>query len=64
MPPQEQAQDVHRFIRGLMASLYDSVTADAVRIQYGGSMKPENAGELLFQPDVDGGLIRGRFLEG
>jgi triosephosphate isomerase (TIM) len=58
-----QAQDVHKFIRGLLASLFDAATADAVRIQYGGSMKPENAAELLSQPDVDGGLIGGAALK-
>ncbi len=59
----QQAQDVHRFIRGLMASLYDESIANAVRIQYGGSMKPENAAELLSQSDVDGGLIGGAALK-
>lgn len=59
----EQAQEVHHFIRKLMASLYGSTTAEALRIQYGGSMKPENAAELLSQPDVDGGLIGGASLK-
>ena len=59
----QQAQDVHRFIRTLMASLYDSATAEALPIQYGGSMKAENAAELLSQPDVDGGLIGGASLK-
>ncbi len=59
----QQAQDVHRFIRGLLASIYDAPTAEAVRIQYGGSMKPENAAELLSQPDIDGGLIGGAALK-
>ncbi len=59
----QQAQDVHRFIRSLMASIYDRQSADAVRVQYGGSMKPENAKELLLQPDVDGGLIGGASLK-
>ncbi len=58
-----QAQEVHAFIRGLLKSLYGAETADAVRIQYGGSMKPENAAELLAQPDVDGGLIGGAALK-
>jgi triosephosphate isomerase len=58
-----QAQEVHAFIRGLLKSLYGAETADAVRIQYGGSMKPENAAELLSQPDVDGGLIGGAALK-
>lgn len=59
----QQAQDVHKFIRGLLASLFDGATAEAVRIQYGGSMKPENAAELLSQSDVDGGLIGGAALK-
>lgn len=58
-----QAQEVHRFIRGLLAALFGSSTADSIRIQYGGSMKPENALELLSQPDVDGGLIGGASLK-
>ena len=59
----QQAQDVHRFIRTLMASLYGDSVANAVQIQYGGSMKPENAAELLSQADVDGGLIGGAALK-
>ncbi len=58
-----QAQEAHHFIRELLASLYDRAVADAVRIQYGGSMKPENARELLSQPDIDGGLIGGASLK-
>ena len=59
----EQAQAVHRFVRGLLSELYGAATAEAVRIQYGGSMKPENAPGLLKQPDVDGGLIGGAALK-
>lgn len=59
----EQAQDVHKFIRDLLAKLYDQELADGVRIQYGGSMKPDNAAELLAQPDIDGGLIGGAALK-
>jgi len=59
----EQAQDVHKFIRDLLAELYDQECADGVRIQYGGSMKPGNAAELLAQPDIDGGLIGGASLK-
>jgi triosephosphate isomerase len=59
----EQAQQVHRFIRGLLADLYGDSVAGAIRIQYGGSMKPENARELLSRPDVDGGLIGGASLK-
>lgn len=59
----EQAQDVHAMIRGLLAKLSDKATADSVRIQYGGSMKPGNAAELLSKPDIDGGLIGGAALD-
>ena len=58
----EIAQQAHAFIRGRLAELYGGPVADAVRIQYGGSMKPENAAELLAQPDIDGGLIGGASL--
>jgi triosephosphate isomerase (TIM) len=59
----EQAQEVHRFIRTLLASMYNETVAQAIRIQYGGSMKPENAGQLLSQADIDGGLIGGASLD-
>jgi triosephosphate isomerase len=58
-----QAQEVHAFIRQQLAKTYNKSFADAVRIQYGGSMKPENARGLLQQPDVDGGLIGGASLK-
>jgi triosephosphate isomerase len=58
-----QAQEAHAFIRGLLARLYDEVTARSVRIQYGGSVKPSNARELMSQPDVDGALVGGASLE-
>jgi triosephosphate isomerase len=58
-----QAQEVHAFIRGFLAKRWDPNFADQVRIQYGGSMKPENARGLLAQPDVDGGLIGGAALK-
>ena len=58
----EQAQAVHAHIRGVLAGLYDAETADAVRIQYGGSVKPENVDDLIAQPDIDGGLIGGASL--
>lgn len=58
----EQANDAHKFIRKILADIYDEETAQSVRIQYGGSMKPGNAKELLGQPDVDGGLIGGAAL--
>jgi len=59
----QQAQDVHAFIRGLLRGLFGEAVAEATRIQYGGSMKPENAAELLAQPDIDGGLIGGAALK-
>jgi triosephosphate isomerase len=58
----EQAQEVHAFIRGKLAGLKQEV-ADKVRIQYGGSMKPGNAAELIGQADIDGGLIGGASLQ-
>lgn len=59
----EQAQQAHAFIRSLLAGLYDEATARKVRIQYGGSVKPNNARELMSQPDVDGALVGGASLE-
>jgi triosephosphate isomerase len=59
----EQAQEVHAYVRSTLAKKWDKDFADAVRIQYGGSMKPENAKGLLNQPDVDGGLIGGASLK-
>ena len=59
----EQAQDVHGFIRSVLGQVADAHVADAVRIQYGGSVKPSNAKELFGQPDIDGGLIGGASLE-
>ncbi len=59
----EQAQEVCAFIRATLAKLYGEETANAVTIQYGGSMNPKNAAELLAQPDVDGGLIGGASLK-
>lgn len=59
----EQAQEVHAFIRTLLAKNFGDATAQKVRILYGGSMKPANAPELLSQKDIDGGLIGGASLE-
>ena len=59
----EQAQEVHAFIRGLLAEAFSSSVAEAVRIQYGGSVKPNNIAELMAQPDIDGGLIGGAALD-
>jgi len=59
----EQAQEVHAFIRGLLGQLYGSVVAQAIRIQYGGSVKAENTKDLLAQPDIDGALVGGASLK-
>ncbi|MBS1686475.1 MAG: triose-phosphate isomerase [Bacteroidetes bacterium] len=59
----EQAQEMHHFIRTRIAARYGRAIADQIIIQYGGSMKPDNAAELLSQPDVDGGLIGGASLK-
>jgi triosephosphate isomerase len=58
-----QAQEVHAFIRETLAKLSDQAIADKVRIQYGGSVKPENARELMTQPDIDGALVGGASLD-
>jgi len=58
-----QAQDVHAMIRSLLAKLYDGSVAQAIRIQYGGSVKPDNAAELLGCADVDGALVGGASLK-
>jgi triosephosphate isomerase len=59
----DQAEEVHADLRSLLAGRYNSQTADKVRILYGGSVKPSNAGELLSQPDIDGALIGGASLK-
>ncbi len=58
-----QAQEVHAFIREQLVLLFGRACADQVRIQYGGSVKPENAAELMAQPDVDGALVGGASLK-
>ena len=58
-----QAQEAHAFIRRLLAKMFDETVARRVRIQYGGSVKPSNARELMSQPDVDGALVGGASLE-
>ena len=58
-----QAQDVHIFIRRLLVEMFGETVARRVRIQYGGSVKPSNARELMSQPDVDGALVGGASLE-
>ena len=59
----EQAQSVHADLRRMIESCYNSEVAGKVRIQYGGSVKPGNAGELLSLPDVDGALVGGASLK-
>jgi triosephosphate isomerase len=59
----QQAQDVHAFIRKRLEQLFDETVARRVRIQYGGSVKPANARELMSKPDVDGALVGGASLE-
>ena len=59
----DQAQEVHALIRETLAKLVGAETAETVRIQYGGSMKPGNAAELLAKKDIDGGLIGGAALK-
>ena len=59
----EDAQAIHKFCRDHIAKLYSQEVADGVIIQYGGSMKPENAQDLLNGPDIDGGLIGGAALK-
>lgn len=59
----DQAEEVCGFIRAQLAKLYDQATADAVTIQYGGSMNAANCAELLAKPNIDGGLIGGASLK-
>jgi triosephosphate isomerase len=58
-----QAQEAHAFVRHTLAEMADKTTAEGVRIQYGGSVKPENARELMSQPDIDGALVGGASLD-
>ncbi len=59
----QQAEEVHLALRKLLASRYNNSIADSMRIQYGGSVKPDNAAELLRQPDIDGALVGGASLK-
>ena len=59
----QQAEEAHAFIRKTVAKMSDETTADKIRIQYGGSVKPENARDLMTQPDIDGALVGGASLE-
>ncbi len=58
----EQAQEVHAFIRKLLAEIFEKAIADSVRILYGGSVKADNIDELMAQPDIDGALVGGAAL--
>ena len=58
-----QAQEAHAFIRQTLRDMSDEATADKIRIQYGGSVKPDNARELMSQPDIDGALVGGASLD-
>jgi triosephosphate isomerase len=59
----QQAQEVHAFIRELVAEVYSSSVSENLIIQYGGSVKPDNSGELLSQKDIDGALVGGACLK-
>ncbi len=59
----QQAQEVHADLRKMLATEYNQSVADAVQILYGGSVKPDNAAELLGQPDIDGALVGGASLK-
>ncbi len=59
----EQAQEVCKAIRDCIAEIYDQATAEAIRIQYGGSVSASSAPELFAQPDIDGGLVGGASLK-
>ena len=59
----DQAQEAHAFIRQMLREMAGEATADKMRIQYGGSVKPDNARTLLSQPDIDGALVGGASLD-
>lgn len=59
----QQAQEMHKYIREVIAESYSTEVAEKVSILYGGSVKPENAKEIFSQPDVDGGLVGGASME-
>ncbi len=59
----EQAEEMHSFVRKLLAKLFGEDLADSMRIQYGGSVKPENIKELMREPDIDGALVGGASLD-
>ncbi len=59
----EQAEEIHMFIRNLLSLKFDKETADSIRIQYGGSIKPDNAEDLFNKNNIDGGLVGGASLQ-
>jgi triosephosphate isomerase (TIM) len=59
----EQAEEVHRFVRDMLLKLYSQKISDETRIQYGGSVTPENIKGLMDQPDIDGALVGGASLK-
>jgi triosephosphate isomerase (TIM) len=59
----DQAQEVHAYLRGLLIKMYGQDVAEAMRIQYGGSVKPDNVRELMSRPDIDGALVGGASLK-
>lgn len=59
----DQAEEVHADLRKLMTERYNAEAADSIRIQYGGSVKPDNAAELMSQPNIDGALVGGASLK-
>ena len=59
----EQAQEAHAFVRALLREQFGQAVAEAIRILYGGSVKPENIDGLMTQPDVDGALVGGASLK-
>ena len=59
----QQAEEVHLALRKIVAERYNDQIADRVRMQYGGSVKPDNAAELLKQPNIDGALVGGASLK-
>ena len=59
----EQAEEIHIFIRNLLSQKFDKETADSIRIQYGGSIKPDNAEDLFNKNNIDGGLVGGASLQ-
>ena len=59
----EQAQEVHFFIRGVVRDILNAALSRRIRIQYGGSVKPDNIDDLMAQPDIDGALVGGASLE-